>query len=323
MTDWSSIFSGLFERIQFTATIAASFDQATLFMLRVSADAIQSIAPTVRMLLVMYITLWGIAMMYGKVQQPIVDAGKHFAQILIVTELVLNISSYNLWVLDFFWYLPGEIVKEFIGVDMEDMVSAIPNSLQMLDWAYSAAKYLGEKYMQDATAAGGSTPDYGALSMGGLVWGTGMTLTVASVSILVIAKLSLAILLAVGPVFIVMWLFQPTKTYFQGWMSALLGAVFTLVLFMLALELIMPILLYAYALYLGSSIVSTGLSALLTTTAPTPTISTGFGIASVTLVFVAVLKHVPTMASGIARSVALAAYGGEGGGFGPSAPAKK
>lgn len=59
-----------------------------------------------------------------------------------------------------------------------------------------------------------------------LLLGSAVVLLLSSLGVLLASKVVLAILLAVGPVFIALLLFEPTQGLFQGWLRASLGFAF-------------------------------------------------------------------------------------------------
>jgi type IV secretion system protein VirB6 len=74
-----------------------------------------------------------------------------------------------------------------------------------------------------ATAQGAAPGGPSFLSAQGMVWISGLMLLVGTVGVLVTAKVALAALLALGPVFIVLALFPATRGLFEGWLKAVVS----------------------------------------------------------------------------------------------------
>jgi type IV secretion system protein VirB6 len=78
-----------------------------------------------------------------------------------------------------------------------------------------------------ATANGASSTGVSILSPQGMMWISGLMLLVGTVGVLVTAKVALAALLAVGPVFIVLAIFPGTRGLFEGWLKAVVSSALT------------------------------------------------------------------------------------------------
>jgi type IV secretion system protein VirB6 len=66
-----------------------------------------------------------------------------------------------------------------------------------------------------------------------LVWASAITLLVSTVGLLVVSRIVLAVLLALGPVFIVLALFDRTRGLFEGWLRTTTALAFTPMLLVL------------------------------------------------------------------------------------------
>ncbi|PKP89287.1 MAG: type VI secretion protein [Alphaproteobacteria bacterium HGW-Alphaproteobacteria-16] len=94
--------------------------------------------------------------------------------------------------------------------------------------------------------ASGDTKDINAFSPPGMMWFGAMLLLLGTVGLLVAARIALALLLAVGPIFVVLALFEGTRGLFTGWLKGLtmmaLAPLFAVLGGSIMLELAVPIL---------------------------------------------------------------------------------
>ena len=94
--------------------------------------------------------------------------------------------------------------------------------------------------------ASGDTKDISAFSPPGMMWLGAMLFLLGTVGLLVTARIALALLLAVGPIFVVLALFDGTRGLFTGWLKALvmlaLAPLFAVLGGSIMLELSVPIL---------------------------------------------------------------------------------
>ena len=94
--------------------------------------------------------------------------------------------------------------------------------------------------------ASGNNQDFAAFSPHGLMWLGAMLFMLGTVGLLVTAKIALGILVALGPIFVVMALFNGTRGLFTGWLKGLvmcaLAPLFAVLGGSIMLELSVPIL---------------------------------------------------------------------------------
>ncbi|WP_337192817.1 type IV secretion system protein [Alteraurantiacibacter buctensis] len=100
--------------------------------------------------------------------------------------------------------------------------------------------------LMEASGGEGAAETTSIFSPPGLLWSGATMLLLGTVGVLATTKIALAVLLSLGPVFIVMALFRPTRGLFTGWLKAVvmvaLAPLFTVLAGSLMLELATPVL---------------------------------------------------------------------------------
>ena len=95
-------------------------------------------------------------------------------------------------------------------------------------------------------AAQGEAADVSAFSPEGMLWLGAMLFMLGTVGVLVTARIALAVLVALGPIFVVMALFNGTRGLFTGWLKAAvmlaLVPLFAVLTGTIMLELAVPVL---------------------------------------------------------------------------------
>lgn len=95
-------------------------------------------------------------------------------------------------------------------------------------------------------AASGTSTDISAFSPPGLMWLGATLLLLGTVGVLVTARIALAVLVALGPIFVVMALFDGTRGLFAGWVKGLVMLALTPLFAVLGgsimLEMAVPVL---------------------------------------------------------------------------------
>jgi type IV secretion system protein VirB6 len=100
--------------------------------------------------------------------------------------------------------------------------------------------------LMEASGGAGAAETTSIFSPPGLLWAGGTMLLLGTVGVLATCKIALAVLLGLGPIFIVMALFKGTRGLFAGWLKAAvlmaLAPLFAVLAGTLMLELATPVL---------------------------------------------------------------------------------
>lgn len=100
--------------------------------------------------------------------------------------------------------------------------------------------------LMEASGGEGAAETTSIFSPPGLLWSGATMLLLGTVGVLATTKIALAVLLSLGPIFIVLALFRPTRGLFAGWLKAVvmvaLAPLFTVLAGSLMLELATPVL---------------------------------------------------------------------------------
>ena len=127
---------------------------------------------------------------------------------------------------------------------LDTIFSAIADSAQQAPPAAATASAAGAA--PQGAAATGTAAVGGIFTPPGMLWLSGLMLLVGTVGVLVTAKVALAALLAVGPVFIIMALFSGTRGLFEGWLKAVVSfalvPMFTVLIGGATLSIIAPLI---------------------------------------------------------------------------------
>ena len=164
-------------------------------------------------------------------------AGRPIVMILMMTlGLVLTFATSFVAFSTIFYNIfiggPDQIAGILTGTQGE---SATAVFAQKLDVVFMAIQQ-----------ASGDTKDISAFSPPGMMWIGAMLLLLGTVGLLVTARIALALLLAVGPIFVVLALFEGTRGLFTGWLKGLtmmaLAPLFAVLGGSIMLEMAVPVL---------------------------------------------------------------------------------
>jgi len=186
----------------------------------------------------LYIAIFGILIVLGYVRAPVQDFVINVLKITIVVLLVSKIDQYNYYVTKlFFEYIPDGINSAIIQVSKDDSFSPqkIANGSAfdtVVDNIITFATTLYKKWTWDDW--------YPLIATLLVLFGLIPTATLLAVALL--AKLGLTLLLALGPVFISLYLFRSTQSFTAAWINALANFVILQVLAFAFVTLLMNIM---------------------------------------------------------------------------------
>lgn len=201
-----------------------------------ATNIIGAIKPVATTLVSIYVMLWGWSMMRGVISEPIMDGVGRIVRLALIVGVALQLGLYNGFLADMLWNSPDALAS-YVGGGNGTSNAAY------LDTLMSRMYDFGDAYYQKAQA--NSTlgiPDLGLLFMAYALWVAGVIATGYGAFLLALAKMGLAVALGVGPLFILLTIFEPTKRFFDAWIGQALNYVFLVMLSAATIKLIMVIL---------------------------------------------------------------------------------
>lgn len=208
----------------------------TTYVTDTATNVIGAIAPVVTTLLTIYVVLWGWSMMRGMISEPVGDGVGRIVRVTVITALALQIGYYSGYISDFLWNTP-DAMASYVGG------ASVSTNAAFLDALMSQLYDFGAAYVAKADA--NSTiglPDFSMLITGYAIWGAAILATGYGAFLLALAKMGLAITLGLGPIFVLLIMFEPTKRFFDAWLGQALNYVFLAVLAAASVKLILAIL---------------------------------------------------------------------------------
>lgn len=183
-------------------------------------------------LLTLYIAFFGFALLSGRTNLGIRALMPKIITVGFVLTLVTSWIAFQVLVVNFALGGPDWIASILTG----DRASATQTFAAKIDIVFQA--------VQEANQ--GNSNDISAFSPPGMMWLGAILLLLGTVGVLVTARIALAVLIALGPIFIVMALFNGTRGLFAGWVKGLtmlaLAPLFAVLGGTVMLELAVPIL---------------------------------------------------------------------------------
>jgi type IV secretion system protein VirB6 len=260
----------------------------------VAGDVIGSISGVAYSMLMIYMMLWGWTMLRGMISEPITDGITRIVRLAVITGIALNLGRYGTYISNFLWNTPDAMASI-----VASGYSSSGNNVQFLDGLMSKLYDLGNAFYEAAFARPGLFPDFGKLVTAFLIWIAAVVATAYGAFLLALSKMALAILLGIGPVFILLLVFDGTKRFFEAWLGQALNYVFLVILTAGAIKLMMTIIVQ----YLN--VAAVGAMAKPSTDLALPTIV-------LCLISALVMMQLPSIASALGGGAAISTLGAAG-----------
>ena len=266
------------------------------FITTTATSVISSITPVATTLLMIYVMFWGWSMMRGVITEPGTDGITRIVKLGIICGIALSFGLYSQFLVDFLWQSPDRLATLISGATTIDKINFLDIIFKKI-WAYS--EIWNDAATKNANMMG--IPDLGQWFMAWILRIVGALMTGYAAFLFVLSKIALAVLLAIGPIFILITMFESTRKFFDAWIAQCLNFCFVIVLTAAILNLI--------GAYIESSVSKAGLSAV---SATDPAFSDGFFIVIMCGICFVILLQVNSIASGISGGAAVSTLGSVG-----------
>jgi len=189
------------------------------------------LAIVLTILLVFYVAFFGISLMLGRSNLSVRTLLPKMMTLGLVLTFATSFAAFSTVFYNLFVDGPDWLA----GVLTDTNGSATTTFATKLDIVFLA--------VQEASTG---QVDIAAFSPPGMMWLGAMLLLLGTVGLLVTARIGLALLLAIGPIFVVLALFNGTRGLFTGWLKGVvllaLAPLFAVLGGSIMLELAVPIL---------------------------------------------------------------------------------
>lgn len=145
----------------------------------------------------------------------------HCFKIIILLVIATGWDTFFLFIYNMVTDLPSDLAGLLIAAAADNIGNGADDESsanQALSTFFDRGMTVSSKLLE-----GAGWSDFGQYMYAGLVWFGTIGLTGYSTMLIVLSKLAVAILLAVGPVFILLLVFINTKSLFEGWLRTLLN----------------------------------------------------------------------------------------------------
>jgi type IV secretion system protein VirB6 len=208
-----------------------------------------ALIPALTLLLTLYVAIFAIGLLTGRTRAGVATLTPRMMMLGMVLTFATSWLAYQHVVWTLAVGAPDQIATMIAGTH-GSATAAFADKLDMIFQAIADSTHQQSPQAAvaatDATANGASSHSVSILSPQGMMWIAGLMLLVGTVGVMVTAKVALAALLAVGPIFIVLLIFPATRGLFEGWLKAVVSSamvpLFTVLIGGATITLIAPLI---------------------------------------------------------------------------------
>jgi type IV secretion system protein VirB6 len=223
-------------------TIGEGADSAlTNFVSNSSGAVITTVTLTAISLTTFYYVLNGFMIVMGKVDAPFQTFLMSAAKFMLIAAFALNVANYSTFVVSSVNGLEAGLTAAFSGNAgtglpiLEKVDTALGIGLDMANSQFSQAS------LRELTEIGAMVGDF---IIAGIIAASTIIIVVPAGAMIIVAKVVLALMLGIGPLFIMLLMYPVTKQFFDRWLGMVITAIFQI-------ALIGAILTMALSLYLS------------------------------------------------------------------------
>lgn len=242
--------------------------------------------PGVMTLMSVYIILHGFAHIRGVVQEPFKEFMLRVIKMVAVYAIGINMLNYNEYIVDTFVKSPDLIAAAIAGS------SDAKATMSTLDTILDSSFTTGKSFWDNAGVFNGNV---GAYIAAFVCWAAGIIVTAYAAFLIVLSKVFLSIIVAVGPLFIIALFFEATSKFFEAWVAQL--ANYGLIVVLVTAANIFTIGMFesaaTQAAALGGNVA----------------VADVFPLVVTAIISLLVLAQVPQAAAGLAGGIAVSSYG--------------
>lgn len=287
------------------AFIAQSFTDAEAAGAAFYAATIGAVAAALQrvfaLFLSIYLLLWGLAHWRGLITEPTGDFATRIIKLALIGAFSLNTAIYVPHFADRLYRIPNELVAIVQpALPAPDGIAMPASGAGALDTTLELVSRASNRFMIYANSLGWTSfaPMLLGMMSAFLIELIGLVLVGLGAALLLVSKIALAILLAVGPIFVLLLLFDATRALFQAWLGQVITAMLTYVL----AGIVIYFALFVVIRYLNTALVQTPAGTV-------PALGQFVPFLLLCVVAIVLLLQVPAMAAAIGGGVQVSTLG--------------
>jgi type IV secretion system protein VirB6 len=209
-------------------------DRLTDYVSEHVATTAAAIEPAAVSLAVIYVMVWGFLHLKGAIEEPVIAGALRIARLAVVFGVGLQLWQYNEALVNTFMDAPTELAAALAGA---------ADPIGTVDALWEQGGLVASTLWEKGGVLDGEVGFYIAAAV---VYALVGAVCVYTLFLMALARVAVALLLAVGPMFILMLLFESTQKFFEAWIAQLANYALVGVLAVLTASLMLTVV-EAYA----------------------------------------------------------------------------
>ncbi|MGB6603304.1 MAG: type IV secretion system protein [Steroidobacteraceae bacterium] len=189
----------------------------------------EALEPAIVTLATVYVAVWGYLQLTGRIEEPLVTGVRRLVMLAVLLGCALRLWLYDSLIVDTFYRAPAQLAAAIVGAP-EDPVATID---AIWNQGGAVAGFLWN--------SGSGLNVLGFYVAGAVVWVLMGLLCVYTMFLIALSSIALAVLLALGPLFIALLLFDATRRFFEAWLAQLANYALITILTVLVAALLLQI----------------------------------------------------------------------------------
>jgi type IV secretion system protein VirB6 len=194
-----------------------------------TARVASALEPAIVTLATVYLMVFGYLQLTGRIEEPFTATLRRLVTLTVVLGVALDLWLYNSLLVDTFYRAPAALAAAVIGAG--DPVTTLD-----VIWARGGA-VAGALWNNGGVLSG----DFGFYVAGAVVWVLMGLMCVYTMFLVALSSVALALLLALGPLFVALLLFEATRRFFEAWLAQLANYALVSILTVLLAALLLQI----------------------------------------------------------------------------------
>jgi type IV secretion system protein VirB6 len=188
-----------------------------------------ALEPAIVTLATVYVMVWGYLHLTGRIEEPLIEGVRRLVMLAVVLGAALHLWLYNAVIVDTFYRAPAQLASAVVGA---------PDPVTTVDAIWSQGGAVAGYLWNNGGVLSG---DFGFYIAGAIVWVLIGLLCVYTMFLIALSSIALAMLLALGPLFIALLLFDASRRFFEAWLAQLANYALITILTVLVAALLLQI----------------------------------------------------------------------------------